>query len=351
MEVFCYAEVDNADDMTERLKGLSDHWRWIVGRRDEEAAEMIRTDGIDILVDLAGHTANNRLPIFGLKPAPVQVSWLGYPNTTGMKTIDYIFATPGYVPEVQRRHMTERVYDLPRLPSCYSVPSYAPPVAESPSLAGGAVTFGCFNNITKVTPEAMEAWSRLLETVPGSRLFLKSIALGESRTAAATASAFGKLGVTANRLIIEGPSEHKDYLAAYGRVDIALDPFPYNGGTTTIEALYMGLPLIALRGDRWVSRNGSAILEAMALDEELVADDVDGYLAKAAALATNPQRLAQLRREIRPRFLATGVADPVLLTGEVEAAYRDMWQRWCASRRGTTSARCHSEPQALEARA
>ncbi|MGH6947744.1 MAG: tetratricopeptide repeat protein [Kiloniellales bacterium] len=351
VEVFCYAEVDNADDMTERLRGLSDHWRWIVGWHDEDVAETIGADGIDILVDLAGHTANNRLPIFGLKPAPIQVSWLGYPNTTGMKTIDYIFATPGYVPEAQRRYMTEAVYDLPRLPSCYCPPRYMPPVAESPCLAVGSVTFGCFNNITKVTTGVMQAWSRLLDAVPGSRLFLKSIALGEPKTAAATAAAFGKLGVTAERLIVEGPSEHKDYLEAYGRVDIALDPFPYNGGTTTIEALYMGLPLVALRGDRWVSRNGSAILEAMALDEELAADDVEGYIAKAAALATNPQRLTQLRREIRPRFLATGVADPGLLTGEVESAYREMWQRWCASRRSATTARDLPKPQALEARA
>lgn len=350
VEVFCYAEVDNADDMTECLKGLSDHWRWIAGQRDEEVAEMIRADGIDILVDLAGHTANNRLPIFGLKPAPVQVSWLGYPNTTGMTTIDYIFATPGYVPEAQRRHMTETVYDLPRLPSCYKMPRCMPPVVESPCLASGTTTFGCFNNTTKVTLEVIETWSRLLEAVPGSRLFLKSIALGEPKTAVATAAAFGKLGVTAERLIIEGPSEHKDYLAAYGRVDIALDPFPYNGGTTTFETLCVGVPLVTLRGDRWAGCNGSGILEAMDLQDLLVADDIDGYIAKAAALATDPQRLAQLRREIRPCFLATGIADSKLLTGEVEAAYREMWQRWCASRRSTTVARSISESQALEAR-
>ncbi|MGH6947725.1 MAG: tetratricopeptide repeat protein [Kiloniellales bacterium] len=331
-EVFCYAEVPSPDAVTERLESLADGWRSTVGVSDANTAKLIVDDRIDILVDLAGHTAHNRLPVFGFKPAPVQVSWLGYPNTTGLTAIDYVFATRGYVPEGQRRYMSEEVYDLPRLPSCYRPPDDAPEVAETPARAGGAVTFGCFNNLTKVTPEAIAVWAALLNALPGARLLMKAFALGDPATRETMRSTFVAHGVSGERLILEGPSNHRDYLRTYGRVDIALDPFPYNGGTTTIEALYMGVPLVALRGDRWVSRNGSAILEAMGLEGLLVGDDHESYVVKAAALASDVQRLAELRREIRPRLLATGIADAALLTSEVEAAYREMWKRWCAKR-------------------
>lgn len=331
-EVFCYAEVPSPDAVTERLESLADAWRSTVGVSDGNMAKLIAGDGIDILVDLAGHTAHNRLPVFGFKPAPVQVSWLGYPNTTGLTAIDYVFATRGHVPAGQRRYMSEEVYDLPRLPVCYRPPDGAPEVAETPARRAGVITFGCFNNLTKVTPEVIAVWAALLTALPEAQLLMKAFALGDPATQEATRAAFAAHDVAAERLILEGPSDHQDYLRTYGRVDIALDPFPYNGGTTTIEALYMGVPLVALRGDRWVSRNGSAILEAMGLETLLVGDNCESYVVKAAALTSDVERLAALRREIRPRLLATGITDAALLTGEVEAAYRQMWKRWCAKR-------------------
>ncbi|WP_282609736.1 glycosyltransferase family 41 protein [Pelagibius sp. Alg239-R121] len=333
VELFAYAEVHNPDPITERLKGYFDHWYSTVDRNHVEVAQKIRADGIDVLVDLAGHTGNNRLPVFGFKPAPIQASWIGYANTTGLKNMDYIFTTPNYVPPGSEAYFSEEIYYLPRVPTTFRAPSDPPELVGVPFERNGYVTFGCFNNVIKVGATAVDAWSEVLQAAPDTRLVLKSHAYRNEKSVEASRSAFEARGIDPARITFDGPSQHKDYLACYGAIDLALDPFPYNGGTTTLEALFMGIPLLALEGQSWVSRNGSAILQAIG-EESLIASSVEDYIAKAVDFAQNPGKLTALRADLRERFIATGITDPVAMTRDVENAYRDLWQRWCKQRGG-----------------
>ena len=331
-EFYAYAEVHNPDDVTARLKGYFDHWYSTVERNHVEVAQKIMADGIDILVDLAGHTGNNRLPVFGFKPAPVQCSWIGYANTTGLKNMDYIFTTPNYVPPETAPRLSEEIYYLPRVPTTFRPPANPPKLEGQPFERNGHVTFGCFNNAIKVGKTAIDTWSKILCAAPDTKLFLKAHAYRGEQAVETSKAAFAARGVDPDRIICEGPSEHAEYLTRYDAIDLALDPFPYNGGTTTLEALYLGIPLLALEGEAWVSRNGSAILKAMG-EEDLIASSTDDYIAKAVDLARNPEKLKALRGErIHEHFVATGITDPIAQTRDVENAYRDIWGRWCAKR-------------------
>ncbi len=327
-ELYAYAEIHNPDDTTERLKGYFDHWYSTVDRNHTEVASKIFEDKIDVLVDLAGHTGNNRLPVFGSKPAPVQVSWIGYPNTTGLKNMDYILTTKNYVPPEITKYFSEEVYYLPRVPTTFQIPPEVPELSGNPYERNGHVTFGCFNNCIKVGPTAIEAWSRLLCAAPDSKLLLKAHAYRSETAIKASKDSFAAQGVDPERITCEGPSDHREYLTRYDEIDIALDPFPYNGGTTTLEALFMGVPLLALEGDTWVSRNGSAILRAMG-QENLIAASVDEYIAMGVDFAKHPEKLGAMRGALHDKFIATGVTDPITHTRDIENAYRDMWQRWC----------------------
>ena len=323
-EVVCYADVRRADAVTERLRGLSE--RWVASRHlDTEAfAARVQADGIDILVDLAGHTAGNRLAAFARRLAPLQVSYLGYPDTTGLTAMDYrltdaVADPPG---EADRRH----VETLVRLPGgflCYRPPPVAPPAPR----AGGPLTFGSFNHLPKVTPAVIAAWSRILDAVPGSRLLLKAKALAGASVRQRLAADFAAHGIAPERIETVGwIPDTTGHLALYGRVDIALDTFPYNGTTTTCEALWMGVPVVTLAGDRHAGRVGASLLHRLGLDA-LVAEDVDGYVARALALAADGGRRAALRGSLRDRFAASPLADAGRLAGAVEATYRAIWRR------------------------
>lgn len=330
VELYAYAEVFKSDDRTEQVKGYMDHWRYTIERNSYEIAQQIRDDGIDILVDLAGHTGNNRLPVFALKPAPVQVSWIGYPNTTGLRNMDYILMTSHFLPEGGESDFTEEVYNLPRVPVTYKAPE-RPDIGRSPFETNGHVTFGCFNNVIKAGPAAIEAWSEVLKAVPDSKLLLKAHAFRNEVTVTASKAMFESHGVDPERITCEGPSEHHIYLTRYSDIDLALDPFPYNGGTTSLDTLYVGVPLLSLEGSTWVSRNGSGILRIVG-EESLIASSVEDYVAKAVDFALNPEKLAELRGNLHERFMATGITDHVAQTRDLENAFRDMWQRWCATR-------------------
>lgn len=332
-EVFCYAEVFKPDETTERLKAIGHHWRSTIERNPLDIADQIKEDGIDILIDLAGHTGNNRLPVFGLKPAPVQVTWIGYPNTTGLKNMDYVMLTKPFLPEGGEELFSEEVYYLPKVPVTYKIPASRPDIGPTPCLENGYVTFGCFNNAIKVGPHAVDAWSKILKAVPTARLMLKSHAFNSDKAIAESRAAFVNCGIEPERIICERPSHHSEYLTRYAALDLALDPFPYNGGTTTIEALYLGTPLLALEGRTWASRIGSGILRTIG-EDSLVATSVEDYIARAVDFAENPEKLSALRGRIHEGFMATGMTDPVGLTRDVEAAFRDMWGRWCDRRNG-----------------
>jgi predicted O-linked N-acetylglucosamine transferase (SPINDLY family) len=334
-EVICYSNVAVPDRMTGHLLGLADHARTIFGASDEVVAQTIRADGIDILVDLAGHTAGHRLGVFASKPAPVQVTWIGYPNTTGLRAVDWritdAYADP---PGDGDAFHSERLARLPGAFLCFEPPGDAPEVQAPPSAAGGAVTFGSFNVLPKVTPEVILAWSRVLQGVPRSRLLLKALGLGDADSQARMHRAFESHGISADRITllpVEGALH--DHLARYHAMDIALDPFPFNGTTTTFEALWMGVPVIALRGDRHSARVGASILANAGLDS-LIAANVDDYVRLAVRLAGDAAQLAQLRRTMRDRLAASPLRDAAGFARTLEQAYREMWGRWCTAASG-----------------
>jgi predicted O-linked N-acetylglucosamine transferase (SPINDLY family) len=330
VEVFCYSAVKRPDPMTEHLQHLADHWISIVGFTDEAAARQIDKDGIDILVDLAGHSAGHRLLVFARKPAPVQVSWLGYPNTTGLATMDYRFTDEVADPVgVADQHHSETLVRLSHGFLCFAAPQIALEVGELPAAKTGRITFGSFNTLPKINARVIELWSRILHQVPGSSLLLKCRQLADEPTRQAYAELFAQQGIGAERITMlpQTPST-REHLALYNQMDIGLDPFPYNGTTTTCEALWMGVPVLTLRGDRHSARVGASILMRVGLQEWIAESQAD-YVNKAVALAVDKARLARLRSQLREKLKNSSLCDADGFARGVETAFRMMWQAWC----------------------
>ena len=331
IETICYSNVLRADAVTGRLRGLADHWREIGKSGGDEVARLIRADEVDILVDLAGHTADNRLKVFARKPAPVQVTWLGYPQTTGLETMDYRFTDSWADPEGQNDFYTEKLYRLPGGFLCYKPLSEAPQVAPLPALEKGYVTFGSFNNLAKVNPGVVRVWSRLLAAVPASRLLLKAFSFTDHATRERCHGLFEAQGIGRDRVeLIVGTASQAEHLALYSRLDIALDTFPYNGTTTTCEALWMGVPVITLAGSTHAGRVGVSLLNNSGF-KEWIAGTPEQYLSLAARLASDIQELAALRVGLRERLAASPLCDGKAFARKVETAYREMWRVWCVS--------------------
>ncbi len=328
LELLAYSNHVSSDATTAALKACFGRWCLTVGLSDAQLAEQIHRDGVDILIDLSGHTAHNRLPVFAFKPAPVQVSWLGYFATTGVQAIDYVLADPLTLPPALEKDFTETVWRLPQTRLCFTPPADAPAVAELPALRQGHITFGCFNNLSKMNEAVVALWAQVLRAVPGSRLFLKCKQLGEASLRDSVLERFALHGIEAARLTLEGQSPRKEYLAAYARVDIALDPFPFSGGTTTAEGLWMGVPALTLAGERFVSRQGLGLMRNAGLPE-WVAGSPEDYVARACTLASDLTALAALRAGLRAQVLASPVFDSAAFAQHFEAALRAMWQRWC----------------------
>ena len=327
-ETFCYYNHNKYDELTARLQKSADHWRRVAGRSDSEVAQQIREDGIDLLIDLSGHTGRNRLGVFALKPSPVQITWLGYFATTGLNAMDYIIADRYVIPPEEERHYTEKVVRLPNTYLCFSPPENEIEFGNLPALATGKVTFASFNNNAKLTEEVVACWSRILHAIPRARLYLKYPPFGDANIQKRYQNMFADRSVDSERIIFSGISPRNEFLATYREVDIALDTYPYTGGTTTLEALWMGIPVISLRGDRFLSRIGESILSNIGLTE-CVADSEDAYIAKAIALASDLTRLAELRGSLRSRLLSSPLCDGPGFSRDLEAAYRSMWEAWC----------------------
>jgi predicted O-linked N-acetylglucosamine transferase (SPINDLY family) len=325
--VICYSIKRRRDNVTTRIEALVDRWHDVTSVADAAMAELIRADGIDILIDISGHTNQNRLPTFALKPAPVQASWLGYPFTTGLAAIDYAIMDEVSVRPGEESLFVETVFRLPGGRFCFEPPAEAPPVTPPPALRRGSITFGSFNNITKVTPETLDAWSRILAEIPDARLVLKSWVLSEPAAAGRLIAAMRDRGVNAERLDLRGSSPHADMLAEYGDIDIALDPFPFSGGMTTFEALWMGLPVVTLPGGQPASRQTEWQLRAIGRSE-WVARDVDDYVSKACDLARDTRRLADLRKDQRETIRNSSLCDKARLGRELGSALRHMWQAY-----------------------
>ena len=330
-EIFCYASVAQPDGVTEILHKQADHWRSIAGIPDDAVAEQIRRDGIDILVDLAGHTSGNRLPVFARKPAPVQVTWLGYPATTGLSAMDYrltdaIADPPGEADELH----TEKLVRLTDGFLCYQTDIEMSQQTSPPCIDRGYVTFGNFNTYTKTSPETLRTWAQVMARLPDARLVLKSRALSDPGTRERCTALFAEHGVAAERLdMLDWVLSRQAHLDTYAGIDIALDPFPYNGTTTTFEALHMGVPVMTLRGNQHAGRVGSSIMQHAGL-AELIAESPDEYIDKVVALAQDPQRLAGYRQSLPEQIKGSVLTDVGRFTQSLENAYRDMWQNWCA---------------------
>lgn len=325
VEIFCYSNGPAADDLTERLRGLASHWRTLIGVTDRAAAEMIASDGIDILVDLSGHTAHNRLPVFAVKPAPIQATWLGYWGTTGLPQVDYLITDEATVPVGTEGLYTETVMRLPKCRFTYEAPDYVPLPASLPS---PDIVFGSFNNLAKVGPETIAIWSHVLREVPGSKLLLKWQTLGDEQVRRRIVAAFVAAGVDDRRLILRGASSHQAMLGEYGEIDIALDPTPFSGGLTSCEALWMGVPVVTLAGKGPQSRQTYGFLRSLGL-LEWTAQTPDEYVKAAVSLASHGKRSTQSRLELRNRMASSSLCDSAEFTRDLEAGYRTMWRQWC----------------------
>jgi len=331
-EVVCYSDTEAVDDITARMKAFACGWRDIRGKTAEAVSELVRDDGVDILIDLAGHTGGNRLTVFARKPAPVQVSWLGYFNTTGLDTMDYILSDSYSTPPGSAQQFAEQVVLLPHSRFCYRPPMYAPEVATLPARANGIVTFGCFNNLAKLNRSVIALWARVLQAVPGSRLVLKSKFFSDDNTRQRFLDLFQEHGTSLNRLELRVSSPHIEMLGEYGEIDIALDTFPFTGGMTTLEALWMGVPVVTLDGDAMVSRQSASFLAAIG-QPELIADSEREYVEIVKALAGDLLRLESLRGALRPLMQGSPLCDNETFARNLEDAYRQMWRNWCEAER------------------
>jgi protein O-GlcNAc transferase len=326
-ETYCYYNNRRVDATTLRLSQQVSVFRGIVGFEDEVAARIIANDEIDILFDLSGHTSGNRLSMFALAPAPVQVTYLGYPTTTGLPSMQFRLSDWMVDPQGAELLSTETVTRLPASYFCYRHPDEAPEVAPAPFRARGAISFGSFNNLVKMTPSTFRLWGKVLEAVPQSSLFLKNRSLSDAAIKREVLQRLAEAGVEETRVTFAGQRPTtSSHLAAYGDVDIALDTVPYNGATTTCEALWMGVPVVTLAGTTHAGRMGASILGAAGL-AELVARDESEYVKTCVTLAEDRGRLADLRAGLRARMSASALMDHARFTRDFGSVVRRLWDR------------------------
>jgi predicted O-linked N-acetylglucosamine transferase (SPINDLY family) len=342
--IHCFSMVIRSDDVLPELRAAADSWEDIFHLSDDEVVELIRAAEIDILVDLSGHTAFHRLTVFALKPAPLQAEWIGYFHSTGMATIDYFITDPFTSPAGSGQLFSEVPLHLPHTRFCYGPPDYAPDVVALPALTKGFVTFGSFNRLPKLTDETLCAWSQIVRAVPDSRLVIKSGALSESLVRERLLARLASLGIEAHRVDLREASTHANMLAEYGDIDIALDTFPFNGGMTTLEALWMGVPVVTLAGDTVVSRQTFSALANLGLDQQLAFADWPAYVAGAVQLAADVQGLAELRQQMRTRMAQSPLRDARQFTRDLEALLRRMWRAWCAGEKLPSAVRPAGPP-------
>lgn len=323
-EIHCYSNAKVEDELSQRISASVDYWNDIHSLNDESAARLIQGDGIDVLVDLSGHTADHRLFVFARKPAPVQATWMAYFATTGLPEMDVIIADQFVIPPQEERYYIENVERLPNCYLCFTPPCMEVSVNELPFKKNDYITFGCFNAISKLNDNVFSLWADLLKKVANSRLLLKTYGFDEEIIRQRVIASFQKLGISSERIMLEGNSPRIELLSTYNQIDIALDPFPFNGGTTTVEALWMGVPVVTLRGDRFVAHVGETIMQALGRPEWIASTDED-YVCIAAELAQNVDSLQELRSLLRAQLCQSPLCDAETFTRDLETLYRRLW--------------------------
>lgn len=328
-----YSQINLPNDpIYQQIRSVVPNWRPIDHLTDEEVAHLVRKDRIDVLIDLSGHTGGNRLGVFAYKPAPVAVTWLGYFATTGYEAIDYVLCNRWLLPESEEDQWVEKPWRLDDTHWCYTAPTVEVPVAPTPALEGGMFTFGSYNNFDKLNEPTIALWSRVLHAVPNSRLLLRS-SMQNPAVAKRMTDGFNAQGIDGDRLVIDtAPKPYEEHMKSYGLLDIALDPFPYNGGTTTTEALYMGVPVLTLHGDRFVAHLAETNLQSAGL-VDWIAKDQDEFVAKAKAFAADLPALDELRQGMRARVLNSPLFDAPAFARELEKAFQGMYRKWTETRR------------------
>jgi protein O-GlcNAc transferase len=330
-EIICFSNVERPDKTSAAIRSTADGWHDVLAQSDDRLADLIRARGIDVLVDLSGHSVHNRLLVFARRVAPVQINYLGYPGTTGLSEMDYRLTDSHADPPGKTEHLhAERLLHLPETNWCYGPAEQTPPVGPSPAAAGHPVCFGSFNHLAKITLATIELWAKVLGAAPSSRLMLKSAGFAAASVQREMLRAFADHGIESGRIELLGrrPSI-ATHLELYARMDIALDTFPYHGTTTTCEALWMGVPVITLAGEVHLSRVGASLLHSVGL-QEFIAHSSDEFVQLAAQLASDVPRLVEIRRTLRQRMRNSRLMDGPRFARDVEAAYRDAWRRWCA---------------------
>ena len=335
-EVFCYAQGIHHDAVNQQMRALVRNWRQIEAMTDSEVAELVRRDQIDILVDLKLFTAGNRLLIFARKPAPVQVTWLGYPGTTGLDTVDYRLTDPYLDPTgLDEDDYWEKLIHLPDTFWCYDPLTDEPAASAPPCLESGFVTFGCLNNFCKVNARVSQLWARILKAVERSRLVLLC---PEGSHRQSWLENLQREGINPDRVEMIVRRPRSQYLELYNRIDVGLDTFPCNGHTTSLDSLWMGVPVVTLAGKTVFGGAGLSQLSNLGLPE-LIARTPQQYVEIAVGLAKDLPRLAEMRRTLRPRMAASPLMDAPRFARNIEAAYRQMWRIWC-ERSGNSGLQC-----------
>lgn len=326
-ELHAFSATPKADELTERVRPYFSSWTVISDLKDKSAAYLIHKAGVHILIDMSGHSANNRLPIFAFKPSPIQISWLGYFATTGLPEMDYFVGDVYVSPASEAQHFTESIWNLPESSWCFTEPDLDVPTGQSPHVQNKYITFGFFGNLTKMNMSVIDVWAEILRKIPNSKLLVKSKQLADGTVRAGVVSSYDERGIPESRLVLEGPSSREEYLAAYNKVDIVLDTFPYPGGTTSADALWMGVPVLTLQGKNYMSRRGESIMQNIG-HPEWIASDREAYVDNAVKLAMSPSLIQSTRSTLRERVLASPLFDQARFAEHFGNMLERMWERY-----------------------
>ena len=327
LKLFAYSNLDKEDNYSIKLKTYFSSWNKIYNKTDTEIVNKIRKDGIHILIDLSGHSAKNRLPIFINKPAPIQITWGGYPGSTGIPEIDYIIGDPYVTPTKSSEKFTEKICRLPNIWISLTTPEYEIKIKELPAIKNGYVTFGSFNNLSKVNDSVVFLWSKILKKIPKSKILFKSKVLNDPEIKKKLINNFKKNNINSNSIILEGNSPRKISLESYNKVDIALDPFPYSGAITTFEAIWMGVPVITKKGEKFVSRQTESINHNIGMSDWIAKDEKE-YIDKAIMFSSNIEKLSKIRTGLRKKALDSPTFNSSLFADNFNNLLWKLWENF-----------------------